>query len=231
MESHGAFFLPHITDDMSILDCGFGPGTITCDIAERVPRGKVVGVDVDESQVRVARENADKRGTRNVEFRHGSAYELPFQADSFGAVFTHALLEHLSEPARAVEEFRRVLRPGGILATCSPDWGGFLIVPQSHSLSVAIEAYKSLQVRNGGDVYVGRKLSAFFEQAGFENINMRARYEVYESLGFIGEYLATQLQDAGEAVHAATLRDWANEPTGMFAQAWVSCIGQKASIT
>ena len=148
LESHGAFFLPHITDDMSILDCGFGPGTITCDIAEQVPRGKVVGVDVDESQVRVARENTDKRGTRNVEFRHGSAYELPFQADSFGAVFTHALLEHLSEPARAVEEFRRVLRPGGILATCSPDWGGFLIVPQSHSLSVAIEAYKSLQVRN-----------------------------------------------------------------------------------
>ena len=45
----------------------------------------------------------------------------------------------------------------------------------------------------------------------------------------IGRYLAIQLECAGEAVHAATLREWATESNGMFAQAWVSCTGQEAT--
>ena len=65
------------------------------------------------------------------------------------------------------------------------------------------------------------------EEAGFEAIEMQARYEVYGSLEFIGEYLALQLEGAGDSRHAATLREWAFTPNGMFAQAWVSCTGRK----
>lgn len=227
LESHGAFFIPHLNDGMAILDCGCGPGTITLGIAERVSRGRVVGVDTDESQVSLAAENARAQGLGNVEFRVGSAYDLPFPAESFDAVFSHAMIEHLREPERAVAEFCRVLKPGGTLGVCSPDWGGFLLSPPSVGLTEAVDEYKSLQTANGGDVYVGRKLSGLLGDAGLADIAMRARYEVYESLEFIGEYLALQLDSAGRSAHATTLRGWAATPNGMFAQAWVSCTGRK----
>ena len=229
LDSHGAFFIPLLAGGMSVLDCGSGPGTITCDIAERIPNGRVVGVDNDRTQVRLATETAKRRKLHNAEFRLASAYELPFASESFDAVFSHALLEHLGNPDRAISEFRRVLRPGGVVGLTSPDWGGFLISPPSEPLYAAIGRYEELLISNGGDPYVGRKLGLLLENAGFEAVAMKARYEVYESLGFVGEYLAFQLEHAGETQHATTLREWASTPNGMFAQAWVSCTGRKPS--
>ena len=225
--SHGAFFMPLLTNGIEVLDCGSGPGTITCDIAQRIPRGRVVGVDNDATQVSLAAETARTRGLQNVEFRKESAYELPFPDESFDAVFSHALFEHLGNPGRAIREFRRVLRSGGNVGLCSPDWGGFLLAPASAELSAAIARYERLSIDNGGDPYVGRKLAGLLEKAGFEDIAMRARYEVYDSRLLIGEYLALQLDNAGETRHAATLLEWAGSPNGMFAQAWVSCTCRK----
>lgn len=231
LESHGAFFIPMLTDGMSVLDCGSGPGTITCDIAQRIPNGRVVGVDADESQVALASDTARAKGLRNVEFRKASAYELPSPDESFDAVFSHALLEHLGEPDRAISEFRRVLKPGGSVGLCSPDWGGFLLAPPSAQLSEAIARYEELSIANGGDPYIGRKFAYLLEKAGFEAISMQARYEVYGSQEFIGEYLALQLDSVGESRHVTTLREWADTPNGMFAQAWVSCTGRMAPST
>ena len=227
LESHGSFFIPVLADGMSVLDCGSGPGTITCDFAQRIPDGRVVGVDADESQIALASNTARTRGLRNVEFREASAYELPFPDESFDAVFSHALLEHLGEPDRAISEIRRVLKPGGSVGLCSPDWGGFLLAPPSAQLSEAITRYEQISIANGGDPYVGRKFAHLLEKAEFEAIALQARYEVYGSLEFIGEYLAIQLENAGESRHATTLREWADTPNGMFAQAWVSCTGRK----
>ena len=231
LDSHGAFFIPLLADGLSVLDCGSGPGTITCDIAGRTPLGRVVGVDYDKSQVRLATDIARSRNLRNVEFRLADVYELPFQPESFDAVFSHALLEHLGEPCRAITEFRRVLRPGGVIGLSSPDWGGFLLAPTSKQLITAIGGYKELLISNDGDPYAGRKLGKLLENASFQAIEMKARYEMYESLESIGEYLALQLENAGEAQHATTLREWASTPTGMFAQAWVSCTGRKPPST
>ena len=227
LESHGAFFIPLFIDGMSVLDCGSGPGTITCDIAQRIPNGRVVGIDTDESQIALASYTARARGLRNVEFRKASAYELPFPDESFDVVFSHALFEHLGDPDRTISEFRRVLRPAGGVGLCSPDWGGFLLAPPSAQLSDAITKYEEISIANGGDPYVGRKLAHLLEEAGFEATVMQARYEVYGSLEFIGEYLALQLEGAGDSRHAATLRELAFTPNGMFAQAWVSCTGRK----
>ena len=227
LESHGAFFIPLLTDGISVLDCGSGPGTITCEIAQRIPTGRVVGVDYDATQVSLAAETARTSGLQNVEFRQESAYDLPFPDESFDAVFSHALFEHLGDPDRAITGFRRVLRPGGYVGLCSPDWGGFLLAPASAELSAAIDRYERLSIDNGGDPYVGRKLALLLEKGGFEDIAMQARYEVYESQSFIGEYLALQLDNAGETRHAAALLEWAVSPNGMFAQAWISCTGRK----
>lgn len=65
------------------------------------------------------------------------------------------------------------------------------------------------------------------EAAGFEAVPMAARYECYPSLAFIGEYLALQLERAGDAQSANVLRAWSRRSSGMFAQAWVSAVAVK----
>jgi SAM-dependent methyltransferase len=229
IESHGGFFLPYLTPGISVLDCGCGPGSITLSIATRIGNGRVVGVDFGETQIHRATETARERGIRNATFQTADCNSLPFEDASFDRIFSNALMEHLTDPVHALRELLRVLKPDGVIGVSSPDWGGFVLAPPSDALTAAITAYTSLQTRNGGDVNVGRKLGSLLPAAGFEHCRMSARYEVYPSLPLIGDYLALQLDRAGDATSAATLRDWSQQPGGLFAQCWVSCIARKAA--
>ncbi len=227
LESHGAFFLPYLRPGLSVLDCGCGPGSITIGIAAGIAPGEVVGVDFVQSQIERATAAAAREGHHNVRFETGDAYSLPFESGRFDRVFSHALMEHLTDPVAALRELCRILKPGGVIGVCSPDWGGFILSPPSPQLSRAVEAYMALQSKNGGDVRVGRKLGLHLAATGFAEVRISARYECYPSLEFIGEYLASQLEREGDARSAATFRDWSQEKEGMFAQAWVSAVGVK----
>jgi SAM-dependent methyltransferase len=227
LQSHGQFFLPHLTPGVCVLDCGCGPGTITLGIARAVHPGLVTGVDFGASQVERATARATADGVDNVTFRVADCYDLPFESNAFDCIFSNALLEHLSDPVRALKELHRTLKPGGVIGVCGPDWGGFLLSPPSAELTRAVEAYTRLQTQNGGDVHVGRKLGVHLAAAGFEGTQMSARYECYSERELIGEYLALQLAQQGDARSAEILRDWSRSQGGMFAQAWVSALARK----
>lgn len=227
LESHGAFFSSYLRSGLRVLDCGCGPGSITQGIAQRVLPAEVIGIDFGTSQIERAKKDAADRGMENVRFLAASCYDLPFEDGAFDGVFSHALLEHLSKPKKALAEFHRVLRPGGYVGICSPDWGGFIPAPHSSALTGAIETYVALQSKNGGDVMAGRKLGAYLFESGFHSMQMEARYECYPSLAFIGEYLALQLEQAGFEQEAETLKVWSRSNGGLFAQAWASAVGKK----
>ncbi len=227
LQSHGEFFMPYLTPGVSVLDCGCGPGAITLGIAECIAPGAVMGVDFVASQVERAIATATSAGIKNIAFQTADCYSLPFDDNSFDRVFSHALMEHLSDPALAFRELYRVLNPEGVIGVCSPDWGGFMLSPPSSELSRAVEAYTGLQSRNGGDVGVGRKLGVHLAAAGFVQVRLSARYECYPSLDSIGAYLAMQLEREGDVQSAQTFRLWSQSAGGMFAQAWVSAVAHK----
>lgn len=226
VHSHAGFVLSELTPGMSVVDVGCGPGTVTVGLASAVAPGNVLGVDQNGEQLAGARARADQLGLVNVRFVAGSCYELPLDDNSIDLAFSHALIEHLSQPVRALTEMRRVLRPGGVVAVCSPDWGGFILSPPTTAVERAVQAYLALMELNGGDPQAGRRLAGHLLDAGFTDVRTQARYEQYADPGSIAGYLGNQLRGAGQSEAADALSDWAIHPSAMFAQTWVSACGR-----
>jgi len=97
-----------------VLDLGSGAGN-DCFVAraETGPAGKVIGVDFTPTMIRRARQNAEKLGYHNVEFREGDIEELPVSTATVDVVVSNCVLNLVPDKARVFAEIRRVLRPGG----------------------------------------------------------------------------------------------------------------------
>jgi 2-polyprenyl-6-hydroxyphenyl methylase/3-demethylubiquinone-9 3-methyltransferase len=99
-------------DGLAVLDVGCGAGTFSILWAEAGHR--VVGVDINEPLLDLARKRASEAGHR-IDFRVGSATALPFPDASFDICCAPELLEHVEDWQGGIDEFTRVLRPGGLL--------------------------------------------------------------------------------------------------------------------
>jgi ubiquinone/menaquinone biosynthesis C-methylase UbiE len=104
-----------------ILDFGCGAGGLTFALREHAR--EVVGIDLEADKLAFARDEAARRGLGGVEFICYDGGDVPLPAGSFDCVFCVDVIEHLMRPARAVREFRRLLRPGGLLLlSFGPPW-------------------------------------------------------------------------------------------------------------
>ncbi len=102
------WILERITESSKILDVGCGAGFLTNELAQA--KHDVTGVDLSGDSLEVAK-RFDK--TRSVKYQIADAYNLPFEDGSFDVVCALDFLEHVEDPARAIAEFSRVLKPGG----------------------------------------------------------------------------------------------------------------------
>lgn len=151
----------------AVLDLGCGPGLITPELLRR-SGGRVVGVDRNVQALRrlAALCPAEKMlpAFRAALPVCADARRLPFADGSFDLVFCQWAL--LWTPLRTVlEEIRRVLKPGGVLAALEPDYGGMIEYPPEIALSHLWQAGLS---RAGADPEVGRKLASLLAQLGFQ---------------------------------------------------------------
>ena len=106
--------LAHYCHDGRVLDVGTGPGWLLLALSRSLPGVEVVGVDISSAMVSVARKNIARAGCcGSAEVRQAGAEALPFPDDSFDAVVSTASLHHWNDPAAALNEVRRVLKPGG----------------------------------------------------------------------------------------------------------------------
>ncbi|HYB74036.1 MAG TPA: methyltransferase domain-containing protein [Candidatus Sulfotelmatobacter sp.] len=95
------------------LDAGCGTGVCSLALAERA--GRVVGFDLSGGSLRTARRLAEGAGAKRLAFAQGSLLQLPFPDASFDLVWSWGVVHHTADPARALDELARVLRPGGTL--------------------------------------------------------------------------------------------------------------------
>lgn len=105
-----------------VLDIAAGTGEPGLTIAEMCPDGKVVITDLAEGMLVVARENAEKRGIRNIETRACDVCDLPFPDNTFDAISCRFGFMFFPDMELAAKEMARVLKPGGRVATSV--WSG-----------------------------------------------------------------------------------------------------------
>ncbi|MFP5234498.1 MAG: ArsR/SmtB family transcription factor [Acidobacteriota bacterium] len=96
---------------MVVADLGAGDGSFALLLSQSAER--VIAVDSSEKMLDVGREQAQRAGVANVEFRLGDMEEVPIDAASMDVVFFSQSLHHAMHPAKAMEEAARILRPGG----------------------------------------------------------------------------------------------------------------------
>ena len=125
-EAYHTYFAERLLDhtapagDAHLLDIACGRGAVLVAAAAR-GIGPLAGIDVSPTMIDLARADLRSAGINNVDLRVMDAEQLDFPDARFDVLTAAFALFFLPDPARAAAEFRRVLRPGGVLAVST--WG------------------------------------------------------------------------------------------------------------
>ena len=181
METHAGYLLPYLKPGLRVLDFGCGPGTISVGLARAVDPGEVHGIDMEESQIELARAAAEAGGHSNAKFHVGDITALPFEDNSFDVAHCHAVLMHVPDTSAALAEVKRVLKPGGVIASREVIVASSFVQPTPSSIPDAWNTFANLITANGGHPQIGWELKNQFIEAGFTGAQAGASFDVFSS--------------------------------------------------
>lgn len=166
----------------TVIDLGSGAGN-DCFVArhETGVEGKVIGVDFTPSMINKARENAEKLGYNNVEFREGDIDKMPVNDAVADVIVSNCVLNLVPNKEKVIEEIFRVLKPGGHFSISDIVLVGEL--PDA--------------LRQDAEMYAGCVAGAIqksdylghIEKAGFENIMLQKEKTINIPEDILSKYL------------------------------------------
>jgi len=154
-----------------LLEVGCGVGAQTEILLRRWPELNVTGVEINDEQLAEARRFlAAQSASGRVVLAKGDATQLEYDADTFDSAFLCWVLEHVGDPARVLEEVRRVLAPGSPVVCSEVLNATFFVDPYSKDTLRYWTALNEQQLAMGGDPFVGAKLGNLLTKAGFRDV-------------------------------------------------------------
>ena len=164
-----SYALLQLTQGMKVLDAGCGLGDDAFRIAELImPGGKVIGLDASVAMIEKARSH-ELATKLPVQFQVGDVKALPFADNSFARCRIDRVLQHISQPQKAISELVRVLEPHGLLLAYDNDWGTFSVTSQHVEITRIIENLWSDSFTNNR---IGRHLCDHFISCGLSDIKI-----------------------------------------------------------
>ena len=169
----------------TVVDLGSGAGN-DCFVARSFvgPTGKVIGLDMTPAMIDKARENAEKLGFNNVEFRLGEIEAMPIGGGRADVVISNCVLNLVPDKAKAFSEIWRILKPGGRLAISD----------------VVLQGDLPEGLRQAAEMYAGCVSGAIpkqdylgiMERQGFSGIRIASEKEVVLPDDILSTYLAPE---------------------------------------
>src|SRR6478736_4711669 len=165
-----AIFARHPIGAGAVLDAGCGTGEITARLAAMYAEATFTGIDLEEPHLDKARARCAAFGDR-TRFEVADVQALPFDDGAFDYVVCRHVLQAVADPARALAEIVRVLKPGGRMHLLCEDYGMLWCHPTalgSDGMWQRIPPRFSAAV--GCDLHIGRKAFTLLHDLGVRDI-------------------------------------------------------------
>jgi SAM-dependent methyltransferase len=207
--------------DSLVLEAGCGVGAQTVILAGNSPQAAFISIDISEESLAEAQRRVQAASSTNVTFQHADLFDLPFLSACFDHVFVCFVLEHLPNPAGALEALMRVLKPGGSITVIEGDHGSAYFHPDSAHARRAIQCLIDLQQQPGGDSLIGRRLYPLLVQAGYRDVSVSPRMVYTDASrpalvdGFTRKTFAAMVEGVGEQAVGLGLMDEASWAAGI----------------
>ncbi len=162
-----------LEDGMKILECGSGPGFVSKKLLNEFPNSNFTALEVDPFLVKVLKSNIDLNKFENFKVVENSIMTTGLPDNYFDFIITRLVLEHLPDPIGAINEIKRILKPGGKTIFIDNDFSIHLrTFPDIEELEALYEAYCKSRISEGGNPNIGRQLPGLLKKCGFINIDL-----------------------------------------------------------
>lgn len=166
----------------TVVDLGSGAGN-DCFVAraETGETGKVIGIDFTEAMIEKARENAEKLGYNNVEFRNGDIEKIPMTSNVADVIVSNCVMNLVPDKPKAFAEVHRILKPGGHFSISD----------------IVIVGELPDKIKSAAEMYAGCVASAIqkedylniIKNAGFKNIQLQKEKAIVVPDDILKNYL------------------------------------------
>lgn len=159
----------------SAIDLGCGPRGIVDLLSSRVgPGGRVVGVELDPTNVALVRSVVRDEGLGNVTIIEGDARHTGLDTSSLDVAHARTLLVNIPDPATVVAEMVRLIRPGGWVCGMEPEMSVYIYHPPHPVWDRLHEIFIRAFQADGADPFIGRRLPELYRNAGLTDVGAEA---------------------------------------------------------
>lgn len=168
----------------TVIDLGSGAGN-DCFVArhETGETGKVIGIDFTDAMIRKARDNAEKLGLTNVEFRQGDIEDMPVSDSIADVVISNCVLNLVPDKRKVFKEIYRVLKPGGHFSISD--------IVLTGDLPTALKEDAEMYVGCVSGAILKEEYLRLVREQGFEEISIQKEKSILLPDDILGKYIAT----------------------------------------
>ena len=171
--------LKYMDSSNAVLDYGCGTGTLALSIANKVQ--KVLGIDISEGMIEVAKKKATERKVGNIEFLKILLSDKQLEPKSFDVVFAFNVLHFVEDEGKCISRIHEILRPGGYFIS-STECGG---ENKGSSINILTRVLSSVGIIPYVRFFTKHELDIYITNGGFRIVESEDFYNLKQPNHFI----------------------------------------------